>query len=186
LFSGISSNYNNPPIQPQQRRLGFPLTTIESDRNFSEAFYQTHGRQPSSTIPESPVIFSSKSLNDGNNGIFLGSTLALLPNNQGLQFPYTSIGIFESNPCSISSSQSPNLYNYTGEANVNAFEETGINSHNTSMSSSSMSDHHQPWEIPTSSEAMDFTSNWAWDDFDKFVSVEADLPLPWDDAEIKP
>lgn len=186
LFSAISSNYNSTTKQTQQPRLGLPLTTLAGDKNFSEAFYRALGRQPSSSLRERSIICSSKSLNDGNSGIFLGSTLALLPNDQDSQFPYTNIGIFESNTCSISSNQPPNLYNYTGETNVNGFEETGMNSLNTSMSSSSISDHHQPWEIPASTEAMDLTSNWAWDDFDKFVSVEADLTLPWDDAEIKP
>ncbi|KAJ8448043.1 hypothetical protein Cgig2_028919 [Carnegiea gigantea] len=110
-----------------------------------------------------------------------GATTALISN-------------FESNPCSISSIQSSNLYNYTGDQANNSLEETLMNSLNTNLSSSPMSmgdhQHQQSWSMATNtSTVMGMTSNWGWDDIEKFVSVdesELTIPLPWDDADIKP
>lgn len=168
-------------VQGQQPRLSFPLAAVGGidEKNLSETFYQTVGRQTPSSMPNS--------LNNSNDGVFLGSTLSVTQNDQDPQFPYSNLGGFENNPCSISSTisstissiQFPNLYNYTGDSNP--LEETVMNS------SSSMSDHHLPWSMSTTtSSVMDMSSNWGWDDFDKFVSVEADLTIPWDDTDIKP
>ncbi|KNA13502.1 hypothetical protein SOVF_116310 [Spinacia oleracea] len=168
-------------IQSQQRQQQQPPTRFslplgeaslingfdEKNTTFSEAFYQTLGRQPPSSLPETSITFNNKSLTDG---IFLS-----LPQNNNdqehLQFPYTNLGNFENNPSSISSS---NFYNFTGDhhqnhqISANGLEESVINTSN----SSSMS-------------VIDMSSNWGWDDFDKFVSVEADLTMPWDETEIK-
>ncbi|XP_010686557.2 dof zinc finger protein DOF2.2 [Beta vulgaris subsp. vulgaris] len=176
--------------QQEQARFSLPLGgaaslggSFDDKNNFSDAFYQTVIRQPTSSLPENSIIFNNKSLNDGN---FLGSSTLSLPQNNNnnndqdhLQFPYSNLGSFESNPCSISSS---NFYNYTGDQAA-VIEDTVMNSLNNT-SSSSMSDHHQQWT--TTNTVIDMSNSWGWDDFDKFVSVEADLTMPWDETEIKP
>ncbi|XP_021740536.1 dof zinc finger protein DOF4.7-like [Chenopodium quinoa] len=146
-------------------------TSFDEKNSFSEAFYQTLVRQSPSSLPETSITFNNKSLNDG---IFLG----ISQNNndqEHLQFPYSNLGNFESNPCSISSS---NFYNYTEDHHqqpqnhqdaANGLEDSVMNTSN----SSSMS-------------VIDMSNNWGWDDFDKFVSVEADLTMPWDETEINP
>ena len=170
-------------LQNQQHQSKFSLPLGASSlvgfeqKNFSDAFYQTLLRQPPCSLPEPSITFN-KGLNDG---VFLGSSLSVPQNSNDqdhLQFPYSNLGSFESNSCSISSS---NLYNYTGDQ-ANGLEETVINSLNNT-SSSSISDHHQPWT--TSNCGIDMSNNWGWDDFDKFVSVEADLSMPWDETDIK-
>jgi hypothetical protein len=39
-------------------------------------------------------------------------------------------------------------------------------------------------QVPNTSSGMDMTNYWNWDDIEKYVS--ADLNVPWDDSEIKP
>lgn len=53
-------------------------------------------------------------------------------------------------------------------------------------SSSLMSDYYLLWLMfIIISSVMDMLSNWGWDDFDKFVFVEVDFIVFWDDIEIK-
>ncbi|KAL2932044.1 Dof zinc finger protein DOF1.7 [Bienertia sinuspersici] len=194
ITNNVHDNINKLLLQNQQQqqqqqlpRFSLPLGSVSSlsgydekssNNNFSEAFYQALVRQP----PNSSITFNNKSLNDG---VFMGATLS----QDQIQFPYSNLGNFENNPCSISSS---NFYNLTGDqANVMEESVSVINNlnTNTSLSSSSISDHHQPWKstTTTTNSVIDISSNWGWDDFDKFVSVDADdLTMPWDDAEIKP
>ncbi|GMH26928.1 hypothetical protein Nepgr_028771 [Nepenthes gracilis] len=121
---------------------------------------------PPSSIQES-FFSSSSSFNCskssyGDNGIFMGSSLSL-PLNQDLQFPFSSLSSYESNPDSISSFMQPsNLYYFNG------LEETVINCLDTTMSCGSVSDH--PWRTPSVIDML--TSNWGWDDIDKFVSYD--------------
>ncbi|KAA3478901.1 dof zinc finger protein DOF1.4-like [Gossypium australe] len=83
-----------------------------------------------------------------------GGTLRNVPVGGGrLEFPFSS---------SSSSSISPSIYNYTGEAN---------------------SSRSQTWQVPSAS--MDIANYWNLDDIDELVSTDLNN-IPWVDSEIKP
>ncbi|MBA0635371.1 hypothetical protein Godav_024392 [Gossypium davidsonii] len=90
---------------------------------------------------------------DCNNMLMDSSSSLLLPQTQGLEFPFSS---------SSSSSISPSIYNYTGEAN---------------------SSRSQTWQVPCAS--MDMANYWNLDDIDELVSTDLNN-IPWVDSEIKP
>ncbi|XP_027346805.1 dof zinc finger protein DOF1.1-like [Abrus precatorius] len=126
--------------------------------------------------------FGIGNANNGNgNGIFLSSTLPLIPPQiQSLPFPIsTTISSFDTNPCSVSTSlTSSNVYNY-GEV-FKTMEEPTMNS---IMPSTGCTNTH-PWEIPATSGGMGTSNYWNWEDIDSLVST--DLKDPWDDSDIKP
>ncbi|KAL9234085.1 hypothetical protein vseg_008994 [Gypsophila vaccaria] len=166
---------------------------VEDKNTISKAFYQNFVKQQQEI---SSIQFNNNKgllLNDGN---FLNSTTTTTTNllslgnyEQEIQLPYTSLGCFESNPCSISSTITPILYNFTtsGGEVANNEDNSLLNDHH----------HYQPTTTTTTTTTtrddnnndgvMEMSSNWGWDDFDKFVSVdEGDLTIPWDDSYIKP
>ncbi|KAK9268080.1 hypothetical protein L1049_010519 [Liquidambar formosana] len=157
-------NNTRMPIQTQQQRQGLPLALADQN-NFSDILYQALIRPPYS-LPHDSINSSSNNLNDksfsNSNGVYLNPTPSL-PQDQKLQFPFSSSSSFESNPSSISAPfQSPNAYNYIGGTEAIS----------------------QPWQVPPTSSVMDMTSYWSWDDINTFVST--DLNLPWEDFENKP
>ncbi|CAO2823821.1 unnamed protein product [Amaranthus hypochondriacus] len=155
-----TNNINKMLLQlGQQNQSKFNLPLGESSINgYHEAYYQTLIKQQPSSLQESTITFN-KVLNDGLN---LGSCISIPnhndhQNDDHLQFPYINLGSFDSNPNNPCSISSPNFYNQ-----ANGLEETMMNSE------------------------IDMSNNWGWEDFDKFVCVEADLSMPWEETEIKP
>ncbi|KDP20934.1 hypothetical protein JCGZ_21405 [Jatropha curcas] len=125
--------------------------------------------------PTSSVL-QQDSISCSNNGVFLSSALSL-PQDHGLQFPYSSSSCFGTNPSSISTSfQSSILYNnYTG--GEQAVEDSTVTTVIPATGSSSTT-HNQLWQVPNA-------SYWNWEDIDNFVPT--DLNMPWDDdSELKP
>ncbi|XP_074274123.1 uncharacterized protein LOC141597554 [Silene latifolia] len=179
--TNITTTTTTTPLIPNNNLLqAVSNSRVSCNDNISKGFYQ----QPCILPNTSTITFTSKGLNDE---ILLSTTettsLGLSSQNhdydQEIQLPYSNLGNFESNPCSISSTitsiQSPILYNFTNDhQNNGGLEETMMNNDH---------DDHQPW---TSSMHTTSSNNWSWDDFDKFVSVEDDLTMPWDDIDIKP
>ncbi|XP_074267764.1 uncharacterized protein LOC141591352 [Silene latifolia] len=210
-----NNNNNNMggTLHSQHLRASLPLggsfatnnNNIMEDKSFSEAFYHTFLKQQDRSLPESSINFTSKGLNDG---IYLDSTtmkttsLGLSTQHHDHQdniqlFNYTNLlGSFDSNnnnTCSISTTntsiQSPSVYNFTSD-----------NDHGNN--DGLLENDHHPWTMHTSStrnnninvnsninvnnNVVDMMSSWGWEDLDKFVTVEADLTMPWDNEDIKP
>ncbi|GMH15857.1 hypothetical protein Nepgr_017698 [Nepenthes gracilis] len=149
------------PIQARKQRLTFPFP-LGGEKDV-----------PESTLNGLPSSTSETSLN-GNNEVLMDSSLSLSLNHE-FEFPYSSLSSFDSNPCSVSSSlQFSNLYSFAGDGNGTEEAAMAASVH-TTMSNSSMGD--QAWKMTN-------TSNWVWDDIDKFVS--SDLTIPWDDTDLEP
>nr|ASU55886.1 Dof1.4 [Tamarix hispida] len=149
-------------------------------------------------------LFNNSNLNKATNlnEMLLDATTLSLPIDRSIdlhQFPYTNLST--SSACSKTSMpysfQSPiSLYAYAVDhqpSSTSALEETVTGGLETSISGSSGSDQHQPWttmnntsRFSSSTGAIGMpTSNWGWDDIDKFASV--DIAIPWDDdVEINP
>ncbi|KAM7500818.1 hypothetical protein LguiA_025232 [Lonicera macranthoides] len=124
--------------------------------------------QSQNQVPENDTInsFTAKIL--GNNGSFLGLNLPV-PQNEGLQFPFSNLSNFATNPCFQSS------IDYKYESKLKAIEDPA------GMGSSINVDGNQTWDqVPsTSTSVMELQPNyWNWNDM-----VSADLNIPWDDDE---
>ncbi|XP_059671138.1 dof zinc finger protein DOF1.4-like [Cornus florida] len=168
--AATNKSNTNLGVQSQQQCQDHLSLENDDQKNFSDIFYQSLIHPPSS-IQHDTV----------NNGLFMGSTLSL-PQNQNLNFPFTSLGSIDTNPSSISTSfQSSNVYNFTG--GLTSMEETTVGSIMSSTSSSNIIS--LPWQVPNTSSVMDIPNYWNWEDIDTF-GASADLNIPWDDKEIKP
>ncbi|KAK9714723.1 hypothetical protein RND81_06G114800 [Saponaria officinalis] len=199
--------HNNMGLQPHNTRVSTPIVgqfisnDIIEEKNIisnKTSFY------PCSLLQESSITFNNKGLLL-NDGIFLPSTTVTTATtnmsslghyDEEIQAQYSNLGCFENNPCSISSTitsiHSPILYNFTdGDLTTNngdsSLNDHQFNQHSTTTTTTtttrttSRNNNHN-------NDVMEMSSNWGWDDFDKFVSVdEADLTIPWDDdSYIKP
>ncbi|KAJ4843778.1 hypothetical protein Tsubulata_017405 [Turnera subulata] len=160
----------------QQQNL---LVPGDHQKNISDILYQAIV-PPSSVLQQSSSVINSDNKNfSSNNNIVMFSdsrTPFTVPaQSQDLQFPYTSSSSFDTNPPAFESSNA--YYNNTEEV----MESSTIT---TIMPTSCSTITTQPWQVPSTSSAMDMGSYWNWDDIDTFVPT--DLNIPWDDPEIKP
>lgn len=115
--------------------------------------------------------FTAKSL--GNSGSFLGLTQPAVPQNEGLQFSFSNLSNFDTNPCFESS------IGYKYESKLEDMEDPGVMG-NSTISSSINVDENQTWDrVPsTSTNVMELPNYWNWNDM-----VSADLNIPWDDED---
>ncbi|XVE51296.1 hypothetical protein DITRI_Ditri02bG0028700 [Diplodiscus trichospermus] len=177
IKSGVNNRLNTfMAIPEQQRRQELQLPLVDQ-KNISNMPFQALSCPPSSLMQQNSISCSleSKSFST-SNGVFVGSTLSF-PQTQGLQFPFSSSSSFDTTPSSVSNSfQSPSIYNYTGET----MEDPTITSIIMPTTSGTVSQ----WQVPITSIGMDMADYWNWDDIDKLVSTDPNIP--WDDYEIKP
>ncbi|XP_004485768.1 uncharacterized protein [Cicer arietinum] len=115
------------------------------------------------------------------NGMFLSTSMPFTQN-QSFLFPFSNSTSFDTNTCaavSTSLKSSNNVYNYGEE--FKTMEDSNINSVIPSTSGGNIT---QPWEMPATSNGMEMSNYWSWEDIDSLVST--DLNVPWDDSDIKP
>lgn len=173
----INNRVNNTQlaVQSQQPRENLSFA-IGDQKNLSDMLYQALLRPPSTLLQQDLVNSGNLDVKDmsTNNGVFIGSSVSMAPQNQSLHLPYASSSSFDTTQSSISTSfQSSNVYKYPGET----MEDPTMPTTSTRVT--------QPWaQIATTSSGMDMTNYWNWDDIDTFVST--DLNISWDDSDIKP
>ncbi|KAJ8761549.1 hypothetical protein K2173_004325 [Erythroxylum novogranatense] len=137
---------------------------------------------PSSGLQQSSFICSKlhSANSDTNNAAFIYGSELSLPQNQGLNFSYssTSSSFNDAHPSSISTSFQPPIhaYNYSREA----MDDSTI----TNVMYNSSSCLTQPWLPPNASSSVDMATYRNWEDIDTFTSDN--LNVPWDDSDIKP
>lgn len=164
-----------------------PSTQLANKREqLSQSFSQGEAQDKISEILYQALVppggnFNAKSYSGNNHGDFLSSisTLPLVQNQTLLPFTFSSLGSFESNPSSISTSfRSPNGFDFIG--GLGSMEETATMISNTITRNV---DCEQQWQVPvTSSTVMEMPVNnyWnCWDDIEPLVSTELSIPS-WD------
>uniref|UniRef100_A0A5B7AJJ8 Dof zinc finger protein n=1 Tax=Davidia involucrata TaxID=16924 RepID=A0A5B7AJJ8_DAVIN len=135
-------------------------------------------------VPLISTLDAINSFSTGINGIYTGSSTLLVPQNQNLHFPFSSLSSINTDPSSLSASfqSSMSSYIYGGGHGLKTMEDSTITT--TIMPSASNNITSQPWQVLPTSSVMDMPNYWNWDDIDSLVST--DLNIPWDDTEIKP
>ncbi|OVA13210.1 zinc finger protein [Macleaya cordata] len=165
------SRNSNFTTQQQQEQIKVS-SGGDRQKNISEFLYQSLINPTSFTQPDFVNIQENS---------FVGSTD--LSSSQIPSFQFTSLSNFENHPSSISSSfstgcfqSSSNVFNQSGESEQSVENITNMNPTTTLM--------QMPGQVPNStSNFMDSSINWSWEDINTFIST--DLKQPWEDDQIK-